>query len=208
MSGGGRTPNEKPRAAAPENPAAPAGSVYPVDKAGYATTGPAHTRPVVAAAPPTRSAITVDDGGDLQVTIGQCMPVEPAVGGVEPPGPAAGDAIEAGGPRVLEAGQRKLQLAHHPLPIEDDDVLAQHVTHEGPITIFGGGQIPFPKPPRELARPYFHVTTWAEHDRGGHFPAITEPRLLADTLRDAFRPLRHKRATVALLADCSRRANG
>jgi hypothetical protein len=32
--------------------------------------------------------------------------------------------------------------------------------------------------------------TWAEHDRGGHFPAVAEPQLLAETLRDAFRPLR------------------
>jgi len=49
---------------------------------------------------------------------------------------------------------------------------------------------PFPKPPRELAERYFHVTSWAEHDRGGHFPAAAEPRLPAQALRDAFRPLR------------------
>jgi pimeloyl-ACP methyl ester carboxylesterase len=58
------------------------------------------------------------------------------------------------------------------------------------ITLFGGEQVPFPKPPRELAERYFTVTTWAEHDRGGHFPAVAEPQLLAQTLRDAFRPLR------------------
>ncbi len=58
------------------------------------------------------------------------------------------------------------------------------------ITIFGGEQVPFPKPPRELAERYFNVTTSAEHDRGGHFPAAAEPQLLADTLRNAFRPLR------------------
>jgi len=58
------------------------------------------------------------------------------------------------------------------------------------ITIFGGEQVPFPKPPRELAERYFHVASWAEHDRGGHFPAVAEPRLLAQALRDAFRPLR------------------
>lgn len=58
------------------------------------------------------------------------------------------------------------------------------------ITIFGGEQVPFPKPPRELAKRYFHVTTWAEHDRGGHFPAVAEPHLLAQALREAFRPLR------------------
>jgi pimeloyl-ACP methyl ester carboxylesterase len=58
------------------------------------------------------------------------------------------------------------------------------------ITIFGGERVPFPKPPRELAERYFNVTTWAEHDRGGHFPAIAAPQLLAEILRDAFRPLR------------------
>ena len=58
------------------------------------------------------------------------------------------------------------------------------------ITIFGGETVPFPKPPRELAERYFTVTTWAEHDRGGHFPAVAEPQLLAETLREAFRPLR------------------
>jgi len=58
------------------------------------------------------------------------------------------------------------------------------------ITIFGGERVPFPKPPRELAERYFQVTSWAEHDRGGHFPAVAEPRLLAQALRNAFRPLR------------------
>jgi hypothetical protein len=39
------------------------------------------------------------------------------------------------------------------------------------ISIFGGAQVPFSKPPRELAERYFNVVRWAEHDRGGHFPA-------------------------------------
>jgi hypothetical protein len=58
------------------------------------------------------------------------------------------------------------------------------------ISVFGGERVPFPKPPRELAERYFTLTGWAEHDRGGHFPAIAEPALLAGTLRDFFRPLR------------------
>ena len=58
------------------------------------------------------------------------------------------------------------------------------------ISIFGGERVPFPKPPRELAERYFTVTRWAQHDRGGHFPAVAEPGLLAQTLRDAFRPVR------------------
>ncbi len=35
-----------------------------------------------------------------------------------------------------------------------------------------------------------NVTHWTEHDTGGHFPAIEEPDLLVDDLRDFFRPLR------------------
>ena len=58
------------------------------------------------------------------------------------------------------------------------------------INLFGGERVPFPKPPRELAERYFTLTGWAEHDRGGHFPAVAEPALLANILRDFFRPLR------------------
>ena len=61
------------------------------------------------------------------------------------------------------------------------------------ISIFGGERVPFPKPPRELAERYFTVTTWIEHDRGGHFPAVAEPELFARTLREVFRPLRPDR---------------
>jgi len=58
------------------------------------------------------------------------------------------------------------------------------------IDIFGGEIVPFPKPPRELAERYFNVAHWAEHDRGGHFPAVAEPGLLAERLREVFRPCR------------------
>ena len=58
------------------------------------------------------------------------------------------------------------------------------------ITNFGGERVPFPKPPRELAARYFQLSHWAEHDRGGHFPGVAEPDLLAAILREAFRPLR------------------
>ena len=61
------------------------------------------------------------------------------------------------------------------------------------VSIFGGERVPFPKPPRELAERYVTVTGWAEHDRGGHFPAVAEPGLLAQTLRDVFRPARSAR---------------
>jgi pimeloyl-ACP methyl ester carboxylesterase len=58
------------------------------------------------------------------------------------------------------------------------------------IDIFGGEIVPFPKPPRELAERYFNVVQWAEHGCGGHFPAVAEPRLLAERLRAAFRAYR------------------
>jgi hypothetical protein len=58
------------------------------------------------------------------------------------------------------------------------------------VSNFGGEQVPFPKPPRVLAARYFSLSAWAEHDRGGHFPAVHEPALLAATLREVFRPLR------------------
>lgn len=58
------------------------------------------------------------------------------------------------------------------------------------IDIFGGEIVPFAKPPRELAERYFNVVQWAEHGRGGHFPAVAEPHLLAERLRAAFRPYR------------------
>jgi len=60
------------------------------------------------------------------------------------------------------------------------------------VSIFGGERIPFPKPPRELAQRYYTLTSWAEHPVGGHFPAVAEPQLLAQTLRDAFRDARHR----------------
>ncbi len=58
------------------------------------------------------------------------------------------------------------------------------------IDIFGGEIVPFPKPPRGLAERYFRIAGWAEHARGGHFPAVAESHLLAERLREAFRPCR------------------
>ena len=63
------------------------------------------------------------------------------------------------------------------------------------VSVFGGERVPFPKPPRELARRYYTLTSWAEHPVGGHFPAVAEPELLARTLRDAFRGARTRSAS-------------
>lgn len=59
------------------------------------------------------------------------------------------------------------------------------------IDVFGGETVPFPKPPRDLAERYFKVVKWAEHDRGGHFPAVADPHLLAQCLQTAFRSYRN-----------------
>ena len=56
------------------------------------------------------------------------------------------------------------------------------------VSIFGGERVPFAKPPRSLCERYYNVTAWAEHDRGGHFPAVAEPALLARTLRERLLP--------------------
>ena len=58
------------------------------------------------------------------------------------------------------------------------------------VSIFGGERVAFPKPPRELADRYYTLSYWAEHPVGGHFPAVAEPELLAQTLRDVFRSAR------------------
>ena len=54
----------------------------------------------------------------------------------------------------------------------------------------------FPKdigrPPREWAARFFNVARYTELPRGGHYAAFEEPELLAQELRDFFRPLRDR----------------
>jgi pimeloyl-ACP methyl ester carboxylesterase len=45
-------------------------------------------------------------------------------------------------------------------------------------------------PPREFAERAYDVRRWSEMPRGGHFAAWEEPELLAQELREFFRPLR------------------
>ena len=54
------------------------------------------------------------------------------------------------------------------------------------VSIFGGERVPFPKPPRALAERYYTVNQWREYERGGHFPTVAEPELLAGILREVF----------------------
>jgi pimeloyl-ACP methyl ester carboxylesterase len=55
----------------------------------------------------------------------------------------------------------------------------------------------FPKemshPPREWAERFYNVQRWTEFPSGGHFAAMEEPELLAQDLREFFRPLRNAR---------------
>ncbi|MDG2112962.1 MAG: hypothetical protein P8N02_10155 [Actinomycetota bacterium] len=47
------------------------------------------------------------------------------------------------------------------------------------------------RPPRSwIERGCDRLTQWSTHDRGGHFAAMEEPELLAQDIRDFFRPLR------------------
>ena len=48
------------------------------------------------------------------------------------------------------------------------------------------------RPPRSVAeRAYPNIVRWTAFDRGGHFPAMEQPVLLAEEIRAMFRPLRH-----------------
>lgn len=58
------------------------------------------------------------------------------------------------------------------------------------FAIFANEFVPAGRPPRELAERTYRVSRWAELPRGGHFPALEEPELLAGEIRAFFRPLR------------------
>jgi len=48
----------------------------------------------------------------------------------------------------------------------------------------------YPSPPRSWAERFFNVERWTEMPRGGHFAAMEEPELLAQDIREFFRPFR------------------
>ena len=86
------------------------------------------------------------------------------------------------------------------IPVRSDPRLARFLPGvPGPapvptaIDVFGGETVPFPKPPGQLAERYFTIASWGEHGRGGHFPAVAEPKapsLQAQRLRETLRPCR------------------
>lgn len=65
------------------------------------------------------------------------------------------------------------------------------------FAMFNNEFMPAGRPPRELAERFFSVHRWIELPRGGHFPALEEPELLAREIQTFFRPLRtHARNPV------------
>jgi len=46
------------------------------------------------------------------------------------------------------------------------------------------------RPPREWAERFYNLQHWTQMPRGGHFAAAEEPQLMAQNIRDFFRPLR------------------
>jgi pimeloyl-ACP methyl ester carboxylesterase len=61
------------------------------------------------------------------------------------------------------------------------------------FAVFANEFVPVGSPPRELAERTYQVTRWTEFSRGGHFPALEEPGLLAEDIRRFFRSLRASR---------------
>jgi pimeloyl-ACP methyl ester carboxylesterase len=75
---------------------------------------------------------------------------------------------------------------HTPRRFRSDERVSPPVA----IADFAHEFVPMPHPPRELVERTFNVTRWTSMPRGGHFPAIEEPDLLAQDIRDFYRPLR------------------
>lgn len=67
------------------------------------------------------------------------------------------------------------------------NMLAGRVEAPSGFSVFPGEII---SAPRSMIERMYNVTAWSEHDRGGHFAAMEEPELLAQDVRDFFRPLR------------------
>lgn len=74
------------------------------------------------------------------------------------------------------------------------DVQQQPPQSNGKIQVPTGVAI-FPKDivpaPRAFAERFYNVQRWSEMPEGGHFAALEEPELLANELREFFRPLRN-----------------
>jgi hypothetical protein len=58
------------------------------------------------------------------------------------------------------------------------------------VSVFPGEAAGASAPRSWVQRGCEKLTQWSVHDRGGHFAAMEEPELLAQDIRDFFRPLR------------------
>lgn len=76
-----------------------------------------------------------------------------------------------------------------------EDGRLQPILQEGQFIEVPAGVALFPKemaqPPRSLGERFLHIQRWSEMAQGGHFAAMEEPQLLAQELREFYRPLRH-----------------
>ena len=73
--------------------------------------------------------------------------------------------------------------------------------HSDQSGMYGDGRISTPtgytrfpgelyQPPRAWVEEVYNVVHWTEQPKGGHFAALEQPSLLAQDIRDFFRPLR------------------
>jgi pimeloyl-ACP methyl ester carboxylesterase len=84
---------------------------------------------------------------------------------------------------INSANRLYFERDRDPRPLGRDDRVAVPTA----VTIFPAD---IDHPPREWAERVYDVVRWTEMPRGGHFAALEEPELLAEDIRDFFRPLR------------------
>jgi pimeloyl-ACP methyl ester carboxylesterase len=85
---------------------------------------------------------------------------------------------------INSANRLYYERAHHPAPVGPDEAITV------PLGVALTNQR-IERAPREYVERLFRdIRQWRELERGGHFVALEEPELLAQSLRDFFRPLR------------------
>jgi len=84
---------------------------------------------------------------------------------------------------INSANRRYFERDAEPRDLGPDD----RVRVPTAVTIFPAD---IDRPPREWGERVYDVRRWTEMPRGGHFAALEEPELLAEDIREFFRPLR------------------
>ena len=86
---------------------------------------------------------------------------------------------------INSANRLYYERYHHPRDRLPDDRI------DVPLGVALGATQPNERPPREyVERLFTNIPHWVELGRGGHFAALEEPDLLAESIRTFFRPLR------------------